>query len=151
MILGSRAHLFVIMGMSSELSRKLGLDVYREMIEKRLPPNLRIIPYDSLLRGFEAQLPMSLHILVPPTAVDMSTSKVDIRLVGHIDREILTRAIQYLRHDYRTIFVLHDLEGLAPNEIAEILGLSTSVTRSRLHRARAKLRGTVESMKFEGR
>jgi RNA polymerase sigma factor (sigma-70 family) len=151
LILGSRADLFVIMGMSSEFSRKLGLELYREMIEKRLPPNLRIIPYDSLLRGFEAQVPMSLRILIPTATSELRTSKEDDAPAGSTDREMLERAVQGLPPGYRTVFVLHDVEGLEHNEIAEIMGSSTSVSRSRLHRARAKLRNILGSKEFPAR
>jgi len=58
-------HLFVIMGMSAELGRKLGSQVYREMIEKRLPHNLKLIPFDAMLRAFEMHVPIGVHVLVP--------------------------------------------------------------------------------------
>jgi RNA polymerase sigma-70 factor (ECF subfamily) len=41
--------------------------------------------------------------------------------------------------NYRTVFVLSDLEELTNNEIAEILGLSLDVVKIRLHRGRARL------------
>jgi RNA polymerase sigma-70 factor, ECF subfamily len=41
--------------------------------------------------------------------------------------------------NYRTVFVLSDLEALTNNEIAEILGLSLETVKIRLHRGRAKL------------
>ncbi|HEY6390394.1 MAG TPA: hypothetical protein VIX89_03885 [Bryobacteraceae bacterium] len=46
--LGNRAHIFVVIGMSREISEGLSTDVYREMITKRLPPNLQVLPFDTL-------------------------------------------------------------------------------------------------------
>jgi RNA polymerase sigma-70 factor (ECF subfamily) len=41
--------------------------------------------------------------------------------------------------DYRTVFVLSDLEELANGEIADILGVSLETVKIRLHRGRARL------------
>ena len=40
--------------------------------------------------------------------------------------------------------VLRDLEGLAYEEIAEVLGLPLNTVRSRLHRARLDLKAKLE-------
>ena len=45
--------------------------------------------------------------------------------------------------DYKTVIVLSELEGLANKEIAEILGISLDNVKMRLHRARAKLKATL--------
>lgn len=45
---------------------------------------------------------------------------------------------------YRTVFVLHDIEGYEHNEIAEMLGCSMGNTKSQLHKARMKLRGVLK-------
>jgi hypothetical protein len=44
-------------------------------------------------------------------------------LTGSIDRLQLQRAIDKLPPGYRTVFVLHDVEGFEHNEIAEMVGL----------------------------
>ena len=48
--------------------------------------------------------------------------------------------IDNLPHDYKTVIVLSELEGLTNKEIAEILGISLENVKIRLHRARAKLK-----------
>ena len=45
-----------------------------------------------------------------------------------------------LRTDSRTMLVLRDVEGLSNVEIAEVLGLSVPVVKTRVHRARRFLR-----------
>jgi RNA polymerase sigma-70 factor, ECF subfamily len=47
--------------------------------------------------------------------------------------------IGHLPMNYRTVLALSEIEGLAPKEIAEILGLSYDVVKIRLHRARSRL------------
>jgi len=64
----------------------------------------------------------------------------DQRLMGSVDRISLTRAIAELPPGYRTVFVLHDVEGYEHNEIAEIMKCSVGNSKSQLHKARMKLR-----------
>lgn len=64
----------------------------------------------------------------------------DLLLEGSIDRINLERCIQRLPVGYRTIFVLHDIQGYEHNEIAEILGRSVGDSKSQLHKARTRLR-----------
>jgi RNA polymerase sigma-70 factor (ECF subfamily) len=40
---------------------------------------------------------------------------------------------------YRLVLILRDIEGLSTQEVAEVLDLSESVVKIRLHRARAML------------
>src|SRR5271166_1497543 len=54
--------------------------------------------------------------------------------------EILNGAIDELSPDFRTAFVLRDVEQLSTEETAKILGISVPAVKSRLLRARLKLR-----------
>ena len=64
----------------------------------------------------------------------------DVRLSGAIDRITLNRALRELPPGYRTIFLLHDVEGKAHSEIARELGCSIGNSKSQLHQARTRLR-----------
>lgn len=55
-------------------------------------------------------------------------------------RAVLTTAINDLPGDYRTAFLLHDVEGLSNPEIAETLHISLPAVKSRVHRSRLFLR-----------
>jgi RNA polymerase sigma-70 factor (ECF subfamily) len=55
-------------------------------------------------------------------------------------RKQLERALAALPVGYRTVIVLHDVEGLEHEEVAEILGCHVGTSKSQLHKARAKLR-----------
>jgi RNA polymerase sigma-70 factor (ECF subfamily) len=55
-------------------------------------------------------------------------------------RERLERALWRLPVGYRTVVVLHDVEGLEHEEVAAILGCHVGTSKSQLHKARTKLR-----------
>jgi RNA polymerase sigma-70 factor (ECF subfamily) len=69
----------------------------------------------------------------------------DRRLMGSLDRIRLTKAIESLPQGYRTVFVLHDVEGYEHNEIAQIMNCSIGNSKSQLHKARLKLRELLRS------
>src|SRR6202043_3067074 len=70
-------------------------------------------------------------------------------LAGSINRLQLQRAIDDLPPGYRTIFVLHDVEGYEHNEIATIVGCSIGNSKSQLHKARMKLRDLLKMKRAE--
>jgi RNA polymerase sigma-70 factor (ECF subfamily) len=57
-----------------------------------------------------------------------------------VDRIALDKAVAQLPNGYRTVFMLHDVEGFEHEEIARMLGLSVGTSKSQLHKARLKLR-----------
>ena len=50
-----------------------------------------------------------------------------------------------LPNDYRIAILLHDAHGLSNPEIAELLGCSLATAKIRVHRARARLRETLDA------
>ncbi|MDE0882596.1 MAG: sigma-70 family RNA polymerase sigma factor [Myxococcota bacterium] len=50
------------------------------------------------------------------------------------------QGIKQIEPDYREVLILRDIEGLRAKEVAEIVGISVSAVKSRLHRARSELR-----------
>ncbi len=76
----------------------------------------------------------------------------DLRLTGSIDRLNLQRAIDQLPQGYKTVFVLHDVQGYEHNEIAELMGCSIGNSKSQLHKARMRLRELLhETQRAEAR
>ena len=73
----------------------------------------------------------------------------DLSLAGSIDRLHLQKAVESLPPGYRTIFVLHDVEGYEHNEIAGIVGCSIGNSKSQLHKARMKLRDILRTKRAE--
>jgi RNA polymerase sigma-70 factor (ECF subfamily) len=79
---------------------------------------------------------------------------IDYSVAARADRLIEARelyatalaALASLPEAYRMPFVLRDLEELGTEETAEILGLSVSVVRQRVHRARLALRARLSAL-----
>jgi RNA polymerase sigma-70 factor, ECF subfamily len=62
------------------------------------------------------------------------------------EREIATelgRAVDALEPAYRDVLVLRDIEGLPAAEVAEVMGLTVEAVKSRLHRARSRVRAAL--------
>jgi RNA polymerase sigma-70 factor (ECF subfamily) len=76
----------------------------------------------------------------------MDIGAPDLLLEGSIDRINLERCIERLPVGYRTIFVLHDIQGYEHREIAEILGRSVGDSKSQLHKARMRLREQLHEL-----
>jgi RNA polymerase sigma-70 factor (ECF subfamily) len=74
---------------------------------------------------------------------------VDPALAGSVDRMELQRAVEALPPGYRSIFVLHDVEGYEHNEIADLVGCSIGNSKSQLHKARMKLRELLKTSRAE--
>lgn len=55
-------------------------------------------------------------------------------------RRVIDRAIARLPEQFRDVYVLADVEGLPNSEIGDMLGLSVAAVKSRLHRARLRMR-----------
>lgn len=73
----------------------------------------------------------------------------DDRLVGCVDRIALARAIRELPHGYRTIFLLHEVEGYEHQEIAELLECSVGNSKSQLHKAKLRVRELLTKAREE--
>jgi RNA polymerase sigma-70 factor (ECF subfamily) len=63
--------------------------------------------------------------------------------------ELIENAIKTLPDPFRDVYVLADVEGLPNSEIADMLGLSLPAVKSRLHRARLRMRDAL-APHFEG-
>jgi RNA polymerase sigma-70 factor (ECF subfamily) len=55
-------------------------------------------------------------------------------------KDRLHAAIDALPPGYRTVFLMHDLEGYTHEEIGEVLGIQSGTSKAQLFRARARLR-----------
>ena len=59
-------------------------------------------------------------------------------------RNLLTRAIENLNPIYRTVFLLRAVEQFSTSETANVLELSSSTVKTRMRRARSKLRDYLQ-------
>jgi RNA polymerase sigma-70 factor (ECF subfamily) len=60
-----------------------------------------------------------------------------------IDRVDLERALAQLPEGCRAAFVLHDIEGLEHQEVADVLGIAEGTSKSQVHKARLRLRALL--------
>lgn len=94
--------------------------------------------------SWEALLPVfdetGHHVEVPG---DWSTRMTEPAVQAEL-RTVLSTAIDELPPDYRTAFLMHDVEGLSNPEIAEALHISLPAVKSRVHRSRLFLRQRLQ-------
>lgn len=58
--------------------------------------------------------------------------------------QAIERALHALGEEHRVVVLLHDAEGYKIQEIEELMGIPSGTVKSRLHRARARLREILE-------
>jgi RNA polymerase sigma-70 factor (ECF subfamily) len=75
----------------------------------------------------------------PPQIADWSDLPIDRLLQGELKGK-LEQAILALPEDFRIVLVLRDQEGFSTKETAGIVGISETLAKVRLHRARLALR-----------
>lgn len=75
------------------------------------------------------------------TAYDLSTHDADA--LSQLTEQEILEAIQDLSPAYRAVFNLYILEGYSHKEIAELLNITESTSRSNLVKARIKLQETL--------
>ena len=79
-------------------------------------------------------------------AYDLSTDDADA-ISQCTEREILD-AVQQLSPAYRAVFNLYVIEGYSHREIAEMLDITESTSRSNLVKARSKLQALLSSRHY---
>jgi RNA polymerase sigma-70 factor, ECF subfamily len=75
----------------------------------------------------------------------------DLAQAGVVDRIALKRAVDALAPSYRFVYILHDLEGFAHWEIAEMQKCSVSNSKSQLYEARRALRSALLTQRVPAR
>jgi RNA polymerase sigma-70 factor (ECF subfamily) len=93
----------------------------------------RDVSWDEVLPFFDERDHHAMPMTDWSPRVDDPSVQTELRMA-------LTDAITCLPAAYRTVLVLRDLEGLSNAEIAEVMGLSVPVVKTRVHRARLFLR-----------
>ncbi|MBU0678763.1 MAG: sigma-70 family RNA polymerase sigma factor [Verrucomicrobia bacterium] len=79
-----------------------------------------------------------------PAYVELSSRETPLRGTSLSElQEKLNNALQTLSEKHRTVVVLHDIQGVPHDEIAEIVGASAGTVRSRLFYARQRLQAEL--------
>lgn len=79
------------------------------------------------------------------SGIEAKATFTDKHLTGFADRLRLNRAMVRLAPVYRTVFVLHDIQGFNHAEIAGMMDYSVGTSKSYLHRARRQLRKFLQA------
>jgi RNA polymerase sigma-70 factor, ECF subfamily len=101
-------------------------------LRKRRPNQFSL---DAPIEGDEDIIPREIEDWGPSPEQNYAQSEMRGILNGVIDR---------LDPAFRVVFVLRDVEGLSTEETAEILGISVAAVKSRLLRARLRLRNKLD-------
>ncbi len=80
----------------------------------------------------------------------LTNKRSDVSDVNYISsrhelRAALESAVARLPDEYRTIFILRDVDGLSNQEVGEVLDISVPAVKSRLHRSRLMLRRSLQA------
>lgn len=107
----------------------------------------RITANSALMRLRKRQLPtVSIDDAdereTPINIADWAPGPVE-QLLNQETQAAMAEAIEALPAEFRQVFVLRDLEELSNAEVADILDLSVAAVKSRLHRARLKIRNRL--------
>ncbi|NNF29160.1 MAG: RNA polymerase sigma factor [Gemmatimonadetes bacterium] len=84
--------------------------------------------------------PSMAHAAHPGARTSPHTHRADHRAALQID---LARALADLAPGYRTVLILHDVEGFRHTEIGQLLGISPGTSKSQLSRARKQIRNAL--------
>jgi RNA polymerase sigma-70 factor, ECF subfamily len=76
--------------------------------------------------------------------VPCQEAAIDQRLVADEMNACVREVIDSLPEDYRAALVLHELECLTAEQVAEVLGSSVATAKIRIHRGRVRLRAALE-------
>jgi RNA polymerase sigma factor (sigma-70 family) len=113
------------------------VDLRRRSRQRRL----FVVPWTARERG--AEMPGPEEIPAPAPGPDCDAALA-------LDIERLQRALAQLSEEHRIVVLLHDAEGCKLEEIAAMTGVPTGTVKSRLHRARERLRALTDDGTFSG-
>jgi RNA polymerase sigma-70 factor, ECF subfamily len=110
------------------------------------------IAINEALGRLRRQRPAVEWTSLPPGTLEAQIIQFPIAAVSDPEKTMAQRQIQHvveqaideLPEAFRIVFITRVIEGMNVDETAEILGLKPQTVKTRLHRARAMLRGNVE-------
>jgi RNA polymerase sigma-70 factor, ECF subfamily len=127
-------------------SRDDGDDLFQEALVRALD-KLPLLREDAAFKGWLFRIIINLHRnrtkrafwrRLIPLAGDELGAHVSADTIGSVERARI--ALAQLPPEMREAIVLHDIEGWAVGEIADLEGVSMSAIKSRLSRGRERLR-----------
>ena len=111
-------------------ARNLALDIIRKKSKRD--------DADTVLQGKDEEFEIELEDTDP-------ASHPDLAYLQKMEREAVRESINELPTSARELIILRDLEGLPYSEIANLLGIAEGTLKSKLFRARERLRQIILS------
>ena len=139
---------------AEDLVQDLLLKLYPRMqelhsIEKPGPWLARVL-YRQYIDRIRRQQRSPVQLMDNEEAVYETHSSSDAQPMEVVDNEFknrqLQQALQQLNEDQRLAIMLHDVEGYSLQEIQQMLDVSQGTLKSRLSRARSKLRENLQKV-----
>ena len=128
-------------------SRDDGDDLFQESLVRALH-KVSMLRDDAAFKGWLFRIIINLHRnrsrrafwkrLIPLVGNEVGDNRSHDETLGSVERARI--ALSQLPADQREAIVLHDIEGWAVGEIADLEGVSMSAIKSRLSRGRDRLR-----------
>lgn len=117
---------------------------------RRILINISIKTIQSKHRGQE----ISISDLMPEYDRNNCRTETNWEFRGSVDdiiskkesADVVRKAIYSLPQDYRLVLLLRDIEGYSTEEAADILEISVSASKTRLHRARTAFKKLLEPL-----
>jgi len=126
---------------ASKLSTWLVRIVTNEALGRLRRAKVRTIPLEDAMTSPDPKMQLALAD-TPGSGPELSASREQVR-------SLIEQQIDLLPDDYRTAFVLREVEGLSARDVAEALDIPVATVRTRAFRARKLLReglvGKVEA------
>jgi RNA polymerase sigma-70 factor (ECF subfamily) len=142
---------------AEDLTQEAFLQLFRKIHtfrgESAFSSWLHRLTANIVLMRFRKKRPVSVSLdemIQPDDENDRRTIEFgapDLRLTGVFDRIKLHAALQQLPEGYKSMFLLHDVQGYEHNEIARMLGCSVGNSKSQLHKARRRLRELLREVR----
>ena len=111
-------------------ARNLALDIIRKKSKRD--------DADTVVQGEDEEFEIELEDTDP-------ASRPDLAYLQKMEREAVRESINELPTSARELIILRDLEGLPYSEIANLLGIAEGTLKSKLFRARERLRQIILS------
>lgn len=122
---------------------------YDELVKvEKLRPWLVTSLYRMFVDGVRRRGRSPLELITDETAfydsVASDDNEPDESLQRHQHLDIIQEAFKRLSDDHRTLLTLHDMEGYRLVELEKMLDVPIGTLKSRIHRARARMRELLE-------
>jgi len=127
-----RRELSSIDGLGAWLARVM-YNAFVDDIRRHRRHRFAVVPLEDAVRQPDDAAALASPALQPSQAQERDTLRITLR-----------NALAELSIEHRTVVLMHDSEGYTLEEIQRITGIPIGTLKSRLHRARARLRALLD-------